>query len=232
MNSRRLIGAKKYSLVKGKCFRRYFVLAIFALLISCRPQTSTGEKPLLNEESNSQDVVVTVFKLPDRGINVDFPNISENEILSIADKALNQRNEEMRPKRIVLCETVLFWQVLYEELGIEYGINKQGGQLVGTTIIPLPQISKSTSKTLSESEALNLAQAETESYLISLGAADEIGSFHAVACELRYSWRVYYVDNDTWNARDWSNLPNSNPPNYLIDKIGGKFLFRSFDARQ
>ena len=215
----------------------YNCLGYLLLLTVCLFACTSGTRVINNGELKteiSKETGVKIFKLQNREQFSQLPNISEDELIAIANKVLSQEGINPTSKNVVFCETVLFWHALYEELGVEFAISKETHDVVMTqdvlmiTKLPIPDKSDSSSNSISEERALVIANDETRAYLDSLGAVHELGNFRTIACELENSWRIYYEDDVTWDSKDWNDLPNSHPPHYLIDKRDGKILYRSF----
>ena len=231
MRKTKILLQNSNSSIKLKCAVCLYLLMMFACFFACSSRTQ-----ILNNEGSKKDIPqgmdVKIFRLQNRKQHDKLPNISEQELLSIANKTLSQNFSDANPKKVVLCESVLFWHVLYEELGVEFVVSKDRQSISTVKTLPIPPPKELSKQPLSESQALEIAKEETKLYYKKIeGDMSELDEFRTIACELENSWRIYFVDKNTWNANDWNNLPNSNSPNYLIDKRDGEILFRNFKPK-
>ena len=127
-----------------------------------------------------------------------------------------------------MCELSTLWVVIYDSGGPEYYIGKNSGSILSVwqwprTLQPSAEYAGSISNNgISKSKAIEIAKTHFADLLVSYGdASEDIYEHDAVACELANSWRVFF-EYKTSPGKSLATLPNSNPPNYIIDKRTGR----------
>ena len=227
-----------------------FIIIIFT--ISCKQrQTDNNNSQSSQNITDSNQVLnertVKYFDLSNLKIKKNkesVTNVSKEQALSIADDIFNKEHGRKSLGNVTVCDNGLGWWVIYGETGDEYSISKNNISNNYENIekwkkrFPLSAADETVSKNITEKQAFEIAVNQYKLLLErinSLGTnapisdstkkaiQKEISSVIPAACELKNSWRIYYLPRSVLNGE----YPNDNPPNYLIDKRTGNILYTS-----
>lgn len=242
----------KLKITSFKIFLLSGIFITIILPISCKQRQADNKNSQANQNitdtnRDSNERAVKYFDLSNLAIkpNKDsVTNVSKEQALSIADDVFNQEHGRKSLGNVTICDHGLGWWVIYEETGDEYSLFKNNISNDYENIkkwakrFPMTVDNEVASKNITEAQAFEIAGKQYELLLErinSLGTdaplsdstkealQKEIDSNISAACELRNSWRIYYLPRSVLKGE----YPNDGPPNYLIDKRTGDVLYDS-----
>jgi len=156
--------------------------------------------------------------------------ITREQAVTIANVDAARKHPALEFSQTTTCERARLWVIIYD-VGLEYYVDKMSGAIVLVQQLPLdlsgatprgPQIAE---RLLSKQQAVEIAKKQFADFLVSENDAEEqVNDYDAVACELSKGWRVFFEDR-VLPGKNLATAPNSNPPNYLIDKKTGGILY-------
>jgi len=160
--------------------------------------------------------------------------ISKEQALYAVEAYTRKTDKSVNGLVPILCEQVLLWRIIYDDIGVEYVIDKNFGTIISERKLPLESLvgSSATNAPRSDAHAINKRQAveiarRDFSELLRLygSSPDHINEYTPFACELKNAWRIAFE----YRRQPWqkiTELPNTNPPLYLIDKKTGSIVDR------
>ena len=157
--------------------------------------------------------------------------ISREQAITIANEDAAKHQQPLKLFHATVCERARLWVIIYDEGGPEYYIDKISGAIVSVQQLP-QNLNVATAdgarvgdQVISEREAVEVAKKHFVDFLVSKGNGEEqVTEYDTVTCELAHSWRVFF-EYRALPGESLVTLPNSNPPNYLIDKKSGGILY-------
>lgn len=157
--------------------------------------------------------------------------ISKEKAIAIANEDAAKKSQSLESFKAVPCEQAWLWVIIYDGGGPEYYIDKKSGAILSVWRLSQAlndNAASSESRSgagIGEIEAIEIAKKHFVDFLVSQGdAKDHVNAYDAVACELANAWRVFF-EYRAAPGQNRATLPNSNPPNYVIDKKSGKIMF-------
>lgn len=216
---------KTYTIVALFCTALFLVLQIGCAVTS-------SQSPLRAEAPLAPEIEIrknTKERIGQQTSNQ--PQISKEEAIAIAEEDAAKNYQSLEPFKVVGCERARLWVVIYDSGGPEYYIDKNSGAILSVWKWPRDlktsaEYSESSSnKGISKTEAIEIAKKHFTDFLVSYGDAKEhVNEYDAVACELANAWRVFF-EYRAAPGQSLATLPNSNPPNYIIDKGTGRIIY-------
>jgi Peptidase propeptide and YPEB domain len=160
-------------------------------------------------------------------------SITQEQATTIANAYAKKSNRSVEALVPRACEQVRVWRIIYEEIGLEYVIDKTSGAVLIERKLWLEWSNRgnqantpNNSSTFSKSDAIAVARRDFSELFKSYGSSpDHINEYTAFACELKNAWRVVFEYRQHPNQKT-IELPNTNPPLYLIDKRTGAIIER------
>jgi len=214
--------------------RAFVIISLSLILLACHGST---KRPAQREETRSADNQIYLDE--DRALEEGREIASregrksitrEQAIAAVASHTGASSGVKVVP---VICEEVRLWRIVYEEMGLEYVIDKNSGLVLNERKLPLEVISDNstaatpqTARTISRKDAIGIARQDfgalLKEYRDSPSHLDEYTPF---ACELKRAWRVVFEYRQQ-PGQKFLELPNTNPPLYVIDKETGRIVNR------
>lgn len=189
-------------------------LLAFVLLSACNAQRP--QIPPINSRPSDDDV------LKIRGI-------SEREAVAIAERDATRIYGPLRASKVIACEQVIFWRIIFDNGGPEYVIDKSSGSVLSVQKIPqsgdqggrlVPR-----ENPITRQEAVAIGRREALKVYKDPSAVND---FVVLTCELSEVWRVVF-DYRLRPGEDFKSLPNARFPSYVIDKTTGAVLYRDLN---
>lgn len=203
---------------------RFCALLFLALQAGCL--TTSSENPLAQDkESPAKDI----------GQRAKTGLIGMEQAIAVTTEDASRRYPTLESFKVSTCERARLWVVIYDGGGPEYYVDKSSGAIV--LVQRVPQNVKAdgaggastTISTVSEAEAVRICNKHFADFLVSQGnSKDHVNEYDAVACELTTTWRVFF-EYRAEPGQSLATLPNTNPPNYVVDKESGKILYTTHD---
>lgn len=209
-----------YSFITRSC------IALFLVLQGACANTSY-------QKLSAHNGAVPVRKVEEQVSNKEGirQQIGKDQAIAVANEDATKSYRSLSSFKVVACERARLWVIIYDRGGPEYYIDKISGNIL--TVQTLPQGvganaargEPSSGNGIDSTGAIEIARNHFVDFLVSQGdAKDHVNGYDAVACELENAWRVFFEHRPT-PGQNLATLPNSNPPNYLIDKKSGKIVF-------
>jgi hypothetical protein len=157
--------------------------------------------------------------------------ISSDEAIAIANNDAKEEHVSLIGFPVVVCEQSVFWRIIYDKGGPEYVIDKQSGTIIRKQKVPqgteeiVATGDRAKVRTIGKDEAISVAK--TDAYA-SYGQYMNLDQAVVVACEQERVWRVIY-DYRLEPSENVQDLPNGAYPKYVIDKAGGRILYREMN---
>jgi hypothetical protein len=155
-------------------------------------------------------------------------SVTKEKAIAIASADVAKIYESIRGYKPVACEKTSLWVIVFDGGDFEYYIDKKTGSIVSLWKLPTtsnPGGGTGRRKTINESRAIKIASEHFGDFLESYGDPKAIvNDYDARPCELANAWRVFFEYRPV-PGQPIATLPNTNPPNYVIDKHTGKIIF-------
>jgi Zn-dependent metalloprotease len=156
----------------------------------------------------------------------DKKQISKEEAITIANEDAEKSYPSFYTFKVVACDYENMWLVIYDGGGPEYFIDNESGTILWVQKVPqgpdevgIIAKSESSDESISEEDAIDVAKKDFHE------SNGEENLFDPVSCELTHSWRVFFKFKVTPD-QSTTALPNTDPPNYVIDKKSGKIIYK------
>lgn len=164
-----------------------------------------------------------------RRISRNGQQISEEEAIAIANEDAAKGSQSLGTFRVCACELARLWIIVYDGGGSEYYIDKESGDILSVQRLPQGDaanaVSGEPSSVINETEAVEIARRHFADFLASYGDDREhVAEYDVVACELANAWRVFF-EYRMKPGESLATMPNTNPPNYVIDKRTGEIIY-------
>ncbi len=154
--------------------------------------------------------------------------ISKEEAIAIASEDASKSYPSIPSLNVVACGRARLWVIIFDRGGPEYYIDRMSGAILYAQTLPInvkAESSEAHSHGINEAQAVEIARRHFISVLLSDGDEKEhVNEYDAVPCEMSNAWRVFFEYRAPPN-QNYATLPNTNPPNYVIDKTTGKIIF-------
>jgi Peptidase propeptide and YPEB domain len=196
-------------------FRTSLCLVGFLLLGTCTSRQQ-GIGPV-----NSQPGEEQILKIK---------GISESQAVAIAESDALRTYKSLAAFKVVPCEQVLFWRIIFDNGGPEYLIDKSSGSIIRAQKIPQSsdggrELLSQERRPIGKQEAIAIARNEA---LKVYKDQTIVNDFVVIVCEQAKVWRVL-LDHRLRPGEGLNSLPNGQFPNYVIDKTSGEVLYRGLD---
>lgn len=195
--------------------------AVLSLVLYAACVTSSNNSPPRNDALPTQEIVQ----------QTRLEGISKEQAVAIANEAATKSDQTEESFKVTACQRARLWVIIYDGGGPEYYIDKFSGAILLVQKVPQsfkPNAASGVStgdKVISEAEAVEIAKKHFVDFLEAQGdTKNHVNDYDAVACELANAWRVFF-EYRAAPGKSPSTLPNSNPPNYVVDKKSGEILF-------
>lgn len=191
-----------------------FTLCLSVVLIAC------SSKPPSIGAVNDQSDESRILKI--KGIDKD-------QAVNIATDAARKSNKSLATYKIVPCELVRTWLIIFDGGGPEYVIDKSSGKILRTQVIPqggnagVDTNVEPNHTGIDKNQAIQIAKRAARQEYGAKGL--DIDQFVILPCELPKAWRIVF-DYRLDPGQDVSTLPNAGFPKYVIDKQTGEILFK------
>lgn len=154
--------------------------------------------------------------------------ISKKRAIAIANKDALTKYRSLKDFKIVPCEQVRFWRVVYDGGGPEYVIDKLTGRIIRRQTIPqgTAQGSAATTNSIGRRQAIEIARADARANYGPKG--EDVNRFAVFSCELSKAWRVMF-DLRIEPGDSPMDFPNGAFPKYVIDKSTGNILYKELN---
>jgi hypothetical protein len=189
---------------------------LLALLLLSACNAQRPQIPPINPRPSDDDVL-------------KIKGISEREAVAIAERDATRIYGPLGAFKVIACEQVIFWRIIFDNGGPEYVIDKSSGSLLSVQKIPqsgdrvgklVPQ-----ENPITRQEAIAIARQEALKVYKDPSALND---FVVLACEQSEVWRVLF-DYRLRPGEDLKSLPNARFPSYVIDKTTGAVLYRDLN---
>jgi hypothetical protein len=206
----REIKLKTYKLIYG-----FGAVLFLTLQISCT-KASLQRSSVRNSEPSSQ-----ISKQQPS----DKKQISKEEAIVIANEDAGKSYPSLRTFKAVACNYENMWLVIYDGGGPEYFIDSESGRILWVQKVPQGPDGdivnrEPSAESISEEDAIAVAIKDFHE-----SSGEDVNIFEPVPCELTHSWRVFFKFRITPH-QGTAALPNTDPPNYVIDKKSGKIIYK------
>ncbi len=198
---------------------KIFLKPLLALFVSIGSFPLAQNYPIETGQSN---LAGHSFATPERTLH----GISQRKAVAIANKDARTRYGSLSDFRVVPCEQVRFWRIMYDGGGPEYVIDKLSGMIIRRQTIPQGSGSITTGRQITKEEAIQIAKADAERRYASKG--EDVTRFSVFACELSRGWRVIF-DLRIESGKSARSFPNAGFPKYLIDKSTGGIIYHELN---
>ena len=208
-----------------------FLILLFFALVSC---SHSANKTVPSQEKRTTNVGTyldeeTVLQEGRQVASRERKSwISAAQAIAAVTAYNKKTHKSLDPLVPIICEQVRLWRIIDEHTGIEYAIDKYSGIVLMERKLPLINgaVPSSSSITISKKDAIAIARNDFSELLSSYGnSSDYVNEYVPFACELKASWRVVFEYRQQ-PSQKLTELPNTNPPLYLIDKQSGRIIER------
>jgi hypothetical protein len=215
--------------------RAFLFITLSLVLLACHGSTKPSVRREETRPANTE-IYVDEERALEEGREIASKEGRKwiNKEKAIAAVASYTKNDRSGGKVVpVICEQVRMWRIVYQELGLEYVIDKNSGIVLNERKLPLEVISDNNtaatpqnSQTITKNDAIGIARQDFGALLKEYGSSpNHIDEFTPFACELKRSWRVVFEYRQK-PGQKFTDLPNTNPPLYLIDNETGRIVDR------
>jgi hypothetical protein len=144
--------------------------------------------------------------------------VSREQALEVASLEARKTYDSLQDFNLVACETARMWLIIYDGGGPEYVVSKTSGTILSAKKLPrIIETEDHVVALISEQDAINIAKREAEPVL-----GDAIDRYAVYACPLAKRWVVSFEYREVPGEL----LPNSRSPFYVIDRRGGKVIYK------
>lgn len=162
------------------------------------------------------------------GQAVDGQQIGKEEAVAIAKKDAAKTQQSLDAYDVVACEKRTLWVVMFDGGGVEYYVSKESGEVLGSEMLQQSLddgAAGNVGSKIGEAQVIEIAERHFGEFLESYGdSKDHVKDYDAVACELSNAWRVFF-EYRMKPGETLATMPNTNPPNYIIEKRTGKIIY-------
>jgi hypothetical protein len=160
---------------------------------------------------------------------------SREEALNNADKEASKTHTSLKSFNRVICDVERVWVVIYDGGGPDVYVSKTSRDVLAVRNVPQKatdeerKIQTGKPVLVDKEKAVSIAKDEFKKMSIYYGANEEeaqrsVKDYDAHICELKAVWRVFFSYRIK-PEQDIKTLPNTNPPNYVIDKETGRVIY-------
>jgi hypothetical protein len=161
---------------------------------------------------------------------VTLKGISEEAAISIAKKEARRRHQRIEGLKMIPCEQVGFWRIIFDGGGPEFVIDKRSGMVLRAQTIPQSATGNhaSVGSGVSKEQAIDIAKRDVRRTYAKYGMDPE--NFAVFTCEESKAWRVIFdFKLDRVPTSKDELLPNAKFPKYVIDKASGDVIYRELN---
>src|SRR5437879_563619 len=117
-------------------------------------------------------------------------NVTREQAIGISRSDALRQNSTLTQFHLVTCETVRFWDIIYDPGGPEYLISKRTGRILQVEKLPEGD---SDSQRVSREQAIEIVKDDFRKLIKSYGDREEnVDRYEAFACELSKTWRIIF----------------------------------------
>jgi hypothetical protein len=160
---------------------------------------------------------------------VTLKGITEEAAISIAKKEARRRHQRIEGLRIIPCEQVGFWRIIFDGGGPEFVIDKRSGMVIRAQTIPQSATGNhaTVGSGITKEQAIDIAKRDVRRTYAKYGMDPE--NFAVIVCEESKAWRVIFDFKLDPGPRSRYQLPNGKYPKYVIDKTSGDVIYRELN---
>ena len=198
--------------------KHYFSLLICCCALTFSEATPVGVEVRAQTEASTKAEVVTL------------KGITDQTAISIAKKEARRKRQTIAGFRIIPCEQVAFWRIIFDGGGPEFVIDKRSGMVLRVQTIPQSSTGNhaTVGSGLTKEQAIEIAKKDVPRTYAKYGMDPE--NFAVFACEESKAWRVIFdFKLDRVPTSKDELLPNAKFPKYVIDKASGDVIYRELD---
>jgi hypothetical protein len=177
-----------------------------------------GVRAFAQTETSNVENVVTIKGIP------------KQTAIYVAKKEARRRHLAISRFKIVPCEQVMFWRIIFDGGGPDLLISKQTGKILAVETIPQSWIGtrEPIGRFITREQAIAIAKRDAQVTYAKCAMDPE--NFAVIVCQTNSAWRVIFDFKLDPGPRSKYNLPpNGKSPKYVIDKTSGDVVYRELN---